>query len=401
MRHNNNTSHRPASPTFDELLSKVRELPSGYEGHILEGTMHITDPPSIARAHTLAEISAMVVAGSPLGDPVPEAWSFLSDVEIAVGLEGLVTADVAGWRLGRDELASATTPVRLVPAWVCEVLGGGSRAFTLTAKRRAYAELGVSHLWIADPEAQVLEVFENYRGNGSSAPLSRRRPRCRCHPSKISTSTRPSSGSRCRATGRRRPLRQRSAIRRFNRVEPHCRGSARAFWTMPPGHEVRRTLLCPVARRLPQVLALIFLSLALARGGSGNGDDHDEEALGAGIVTSSLLCLLTGTGLADISGWGGGDCRALAGGDSSYCTTDDCKGIVKHDSSYCKTDDCKAWAKGDSSYCTTDDCKGIVKHDKSYCRTDFCKGVASGDASYCNSDDTCKAIAKRDKSYCK
>ena len=163
MRHNH-TSHRPAQPTFDELLSKVRELPSGYEGHILEGTMHITDPPSIARAHTLAEISAMVVAGSPLGDPVPEAWSFLSDVEIAVGQEGLVTADVAGWRLGRDELASATTPVRLVPAWVCEVLGGGSRAFTLTAKRRAYAELGVSHLWIADPEAQVLEVFENYRG---------------------------------------------------------------------------------------------------------------------------------------------------------------------------------------------------------------------------------------------
>lgn len=160
----NHTNNRPAQPTFDDLLSKVRDLPSGYEGHILEGRMHITDPPSIARAHTLAEISAMVVAGLALGDPVPEAWAFLSDVEIAVGLEGLVTADVAGWRLGRDELASATTPVRLVPAWVCEVLGGGARAFTLTAKRRAYAELGVSHLWIADPEAQVLEVFENHRG---------------------------------------------------------------------------------------------------------------------------------------------------------------------------------------------------------------------------------------------
>ena len=94
-----------------------------------------------------------------------------------------------------------------------------------------------------------------------------------------------------------------------------------------------------------------------------------KKLFGAGIVTSGLLLLLTGTGLADVSGWGGGDCRALAGGDASYCTTDDCK--------------------------------GIVKHDKSYCRTDFCKGVASGDASYCNSDATCKAIAKRDKSYCR
>jgi hypothetical protein len=163
MRHNH-SSHRRVQPTFDELLSRVRDLPKGYEGHILEGAMFVTDPPSVARAHTLAEISAMVVAGSSLGDPVPEAWAFLCDVEIAIGAEGIVTADVAGWRVGSKELASAVTPVRLVPAWVCEVLGGGSRAFTLTAKRRAYAELGVSHLWIADPEAQVLEVFENHRG---------------------------------------------------------------------------------------------------------------------------------------------------------------------------------------------------------------------------------------------
>ena len=106
----------------------------------------------------------MVVAGSSLGDPVPEAWAFLSDVEIAIGPEGIVTVDVAGWRVGSRELASAGTPVRLVPAWVCEVLGGGSRAFTLTAKRRAYAEIGVGTLWIADPEAEVLEVFENHRG---------------------------------------------------------------------------------------------------------------------------------------------------------------------------------------------------------------------------------------------
>jgi len=58
----------------------------------------------------------------------------------------------------------AATPIRMVPAWVCEVLGRSSRCFTLTAKRRAYAEIGVAHLWIADPEAQVLEVFQNQRG---------------------------------------------------------------------------------------------------------------------------------------------------------------------------------------------------------------------------------------------
>src|SRR6478735_6028890 len=127
MRHNH-ASHRQVQPTFDELLAKVRDLPDGFEGHILDGTVHITEPPSVARAHTIAEISAMVVAGSALGDPVPDAWTFLANVEVAIGVEGLVTVDVAGWRVGRDELASAATPVHLVPAWICDVLGAGSRS---------------------------------------------------------------------------------------------------------------------------------------------------------------------------------------------------------------------------------------------------------------------------------
>jgi hypothetical protein len=36
MRHNH-SSHRRIPPTFDELLSRGRDLPKGYEGHILEG----------------------------------------------------------------------------------------------------------------------------------------------------------------------------------------------------------------------------------------------------------------------------------------------------------------------------------------------------------------------------
>jgi hypothetical protein len=92
------------------------------------------------------------------------------------------------------------------------------------------------------------------------------------------------------------------------------------------------------------------------------------KLLCAAATTVGLLSLFAGQGLADVTMWGSGDCKALAEGDSSYCTTDDCKGIVKKDSSYCKSD--------------------------------FCKGVARMDASYCGSDSVCKAIAKKDKSYC-
>jgi Uma2 family endonuclease len=142
----------------------VRDLPEGHRGQILEGVLQVCPPPSGARAHTIAEITAMLVAGSPLGDPVPEAWAFQQGAEIAVGSEGFVVADVAGFRVDQRELERAPTPLRLVPQWVCEVLCDRNRHFTLTAKRRAYAELGVAHLWIADPEARVLEVFANQRG---------------------------------------------------------------------------------------------------------------------------------------------------------------------------------------------------------------------------------------------
>ncbi len=156
--------HAIAPPTFDELLARVRDLPEGYRGQILDGNVHVSPPPSAARAHTIAEITAMMVAGSPLGDPVPDGWAFQAGAEIACGDEAFLVADVAGFRVGQRELARACTPLRIAPAWVCEVLEGRTRHFTLTAKRRAYAELGVSHLWIADPEAQVLDVFVNLRG---------------------------------------------------------------------------------------------------------------------------------------------------------------------------------------------------------------------------------------------
>jgi len=156
--------HAIVPATFDELLAKVRDLPEGYRGQILDGNVHVSPPPSAARAHTLAEITAMLVAGSPLGDPVPEGWAFQSVAEIACGEEAFLVADVAGFRVGQREISGACTPIRIAPVWVCEVLEDRTRHFTLTAKRRAYAELGVAHLWIADPEAQVLDVFVNQRG---------------------------------------------------------------------------------------------------------------------------------------------------------------------------------------------------------------------------------------------
>jgi len=97
--------------------------------------------------------------------------------------------------------------------------------------------------------------------------------------------------------------------------------------------------------------------------------DREETMRGLlfAAIVASALCL-TSTAMAELTEWGSDDCKAIAGGDPSYCRTDDCKGIVKKDASYCRSDDCKGMAKGDPSYCRNENCKAIVKKDKSYCR---------------------------------
>lgn len=152
--------------TFETLLGRLRDLPQGHRGSILDGELWVTEPATGCRAHTLAEIWAMLLAGPSLGDPVPEGWSFLAAPELRVEPEGLLVADLAGWRLPAGEVAGG--PPSHAPPWVCEVLPpmhSPARVFVLTAKRDAYAGMGVEHLWVVDPEAEVLEVFHNDRGH--------------------------------------------------------------------------------------------------------------------------------------------------------------------------------------------------------------------------------------------
>jgi hypothetical protein len=157
---------RPVSSesSFEDLVSQVRQLPQGKVGQVLNGRLYTSNGAAPAHVHVVGELSATLIAGSPSGDPVPEGWTFLTEVELALPDEVLVMADIAGWRAPHDRIVALPTPIGLVPPWVCEVLDPSSRALDLTHKRKAYAAAGVRTLWIVDPQAQVLEVFENVKG---------------------------------------------------------------------------------------------------------------------------------------------------------------------------------------------------------------------------------------------
>jgi len=155
---------RPAEPGFDELIGVVRDLPQGKTGQIVNGRLHLSVAQEAAHAHSVAELSATLLAGSPLGDPVPNGWTFLTEVELALPAETLVVADIAGWHAPHDRIMALPSPIGLVPHWICEVLDPGTRTLDLTYKRHAYAMAGVDSLWILDPTARVLEVYDNLRG---------------------------------------------------------------------------------------------------------------------------------------------------------------------------------------------------------------------------------------------
>jgi hypothetical protein len=157
-------SRLPAEPAYDELVELVRDLPRGRTGQIIQGKLHVSAGCGPAHTHTLGELSATLLAGSPLGDPPPSGWTFLTDVELTLPQETLVVADIAGWRAPRNRIAGLPTPIGLTPQWVCEVLDPSTRALDLTHKRRAYALCGVESLWVVDPMARVLEVFDNDGG---------------------------------------------------------------------------------------------------------------------------------------------------------------------------------------------------------------------------------------------
>lgn len=155
---------QPPEPVFDELVGLIRDLPQGRVGQIVNCKLHLSHTCQPAHAHTLAELSATLLAGSPLGDPIPAGWTFLTQVEIELPRETLLVADIAGWRAPHERIVALPSPIGLVPEWVCEVLDPGTRTLDLTVKRQAYAIAGVKYCWILDPNARVLEAFENVRG---------------------------------------------------------------------------------------------------------------------------------------------------------------------------------------------------------------------------------------------
>ncbi len=144
--------------------SALESLPMGWVGEIVDEELVASPRPAPGQAR------AAFMLGVELGERLDPRrggsgrWCFLRAPELRLGRDVLVP-DLAGWR--RDRLTETPAPdepfLTLAPDWICEVLAPSTAALDRTRKLPAYARAGVSHVWLVDPSAHTLEVFQRVK----------------------------------------------------------------------------------------------------------------------------------------------------------------------------------------------------------------------------------------------
>ena len=140
---------RPA--TYDDLVG----LPGGVVGEILDGQLHASPSPALQEAAAAVTLGRILLR-PPGGDEGPDRWQVLPEPELHLGADILVPR-LAGWRASRLRDLPDTPDFSLPPDWVCEIRSSGAASFR-ARKMAIYAAERVSHAWLIDPFAQLLEA---------------------------------------------------------------------------------------------------------------------------------------------------------------------------------------------------------------------------------------------------
>jgi Uma2 family endonuclease len=151
--------------TYADLVA----LPEDVRAELIAGD--IVALPSPRPRHSKPQRALGSFIGRPYDDDDgyggPGGWWIFIEVDIQLG-EDVFRPDLSGWR--RTRLPEPDVrPMIVVPDWICEVLSESNEAHDRVTKRRIYAERGVAHYWIVDPEARTLEAFSLENGRWMDA----------------------------------------------------------------------------------------------------------------------------------------------------------------------------------------------------------------------------------------
>jgi Uma2 family endonuclease len=165
LPHGNLTVMSVSQSSIENLYDRLLNLPENLVGEIINGQLHTQPRP--AGPHAIACSSLGMEIGMPYqkGRGGPGGWWIIDEPEIHFvrDIEVLVP-DLAGWRRERLPHIPADQRFEVVPDWVCEVLSPTTVKKDRVRKMPIYARYGVNYLWLVDPIARMLEIFELREG---------------------------------------------------------------------------------------------------------------------------------------------------------------------------------------------------------------------------------------------
>ena len=141
--------------TYDDVL----KAPEHLIAEVIRGSLSLMPRPRPAHSRTMSRLGMELRSfDSPRADD-PGGWIILDEPEVHLGLE-IVVPDLAGWRRERmPEMPTSPAYFTLAPDWCCEILSPGTEAIDRGEKAEIYAEHGVAHYWLVNPELQTIEVL--------------------------------------------------------------------------------------------------------------------------------------------------------------------------------------------------------------------------------------------------
>lgn len=139
-------------------LADLEALPSSVKGEIIDGVLYTQARPRARHARIATRIGHELSGPYDVGRGGPGGWWILIEPGIEVPGSPEFSPDIAGWRRERLPELPDDNPMRVVPDWICEILGPSTRSYDQRTKRPFYARIGVGWLWFVDAEARTVSV---------------------------------------------------------------------------------------------------------------------------------------------------------------------------------------------------------------------------------------------------
>ncbi len=144
--------------TYADLM----RLGEDIRAEVLSGEI-VTSPSPLPR-HSKAQGALRRFVGGPFDDDDghggPGGWWIFVEVDVQLTSHDVVRPDLSGWRRSRLPSPGDTRPIEVVPDWICEVTSPSTASRDRVTKRSLYAQHGVRHYWLLDPDSRTLEVLE-------------------------------------------------------------------------------------------------------------------------------------------------------------------------------------------------------------------------------------------------